>query len=117
MLGNSLVYLYALEKKNSPNVDIKALSRKKNVTDALAILELPVKRKVTGCQRKLLKHQENISKQYKRVNSNQSVIVFENFQKKVIEILAIVDSNLQYVACLSDRSIEKCVEKSNSIGL
>ena len=65
--GNSLVYLslcfYVLEKKNSPNIDIKALSSKKKVTDALATLELPVERKVAGCQRKLLKHKENILKQ------------------------------------------------------
>ena len=42
--GNSSVYFYALEKKNSPNIDIKALrlSSKKNVTNALAILEFPV---------------------------------------------------------------------------
>ena len=52
-----------LEKKNLPNIDIKALSSKKKVTDALATLELPVERKVDGCQRKLLKHKENISKQ------------------------------------------------------
>ena len=61
--GNSLVYFYVAEKKNSPNIDIKALSSKKKVTDALATLELPVERKVAGCQRKLLKHKENISKQ------------------------------------------------------
>ena len=61
--GNSLVYFYVLEKKNSPNIDIKALSSKKKVTDALVALELPVERKVAGCQRKLLKHKENISKQ------------------------------------------------------
>ena len=60
--GNSLVYFYVLEKKNSPNIDIKALSSKKKVTDALAPLELPVKRKVDECQKKLLKHKENISK-------------------------------------------------------
>ena len=52
-----------LEKKNSPNIDIKALSSEKKVTDALATLELPVERKVGGCQRKLLKHNENIPKQ------------------------------------------------------
>ena len=63
VFGNSLVYFYVLEKKNSPNIDIKALSSKKKVTDALATLELPVERKVAGCQRKLLKHKENISKQ------------------------------------------------------
>ena len=89
--GNSLVHLYLLEKKNSPNIDIKALSSKKNVTDALAIYGLPVKRTVAESQKKLLKHQENISKQYVRANWNQSVIPFENFQKKVIETLAIVD--------------------------
>ena len=61
--GNSLVYFYVLENKNSPNVDIKTLSSKKKVTDALATLEHPVERKVAGCQRKLLKHKENISKQ------------------------------------------------------
>ena len=62
--GNSLVYFYVLEKKNSPNIDINTLSSKKKVTDALiATLELLVKRKVAGCQRKLLKHKENLSKQ------------------------------------------------------
>ena len=39
-----LVYFYVFEKKNSPNIDIKALSSKKKVTDALATLEVPVKR-------------------------------------------------------------------------
>ena len=37
---NCLVYLCVLEKKNSPNTDIQALSSKKKVTDALATLEL-----------------------------------------------------------------------------
>ena len=37
---NCLAYLCVLEKKNSPNTDIKALSSKKKVTDALATLEL-----------------------------------------------------------------------------
>ena len=37
---NCLFYLCVLEKKNSPNTDIKALSSKKKVTDALATLEL-----------------------------------------------------------------------------
>ena len=60
--GNSLVYFYVLEKKNSPNTDIKALSSKKEITDALAT-QLPVERKDDECQRKLLKHKENISKQ------------------------------------------------------
>ena len=41
--GNSLVYFDVLEKKSSPNTDIKTLSSKKEVTDALATLELPVK--------------------------------------------------------------------------
>ena len=104
--GNSLVYFYAFEKKNSPNIDTKALSSKKNVTDALAILELPAERRVAGCQRKLLKHQENILKQYKRAIWSQNVIVFDNFQENVIEASAIVDSNLWYVACLSDRSMK-----------
>ena len=40
--GNFLVYFYVLEKKNLPNINIKALSSKKKVTDALATLELPV---------------------------------------------------------------------------
>ena len=44
--GNSLFYFYAIEKKVSPNIDIKALSSKTKVTDALATLELPVERKV-----------------------------------------------------------------------
>ena len=66
--GNSFVYFSVLEKKNLLNIGFKALSSKKKVTDALARLELPVKRTVAECQRKLLKHQENISKQYKRVN-------------------------------------------------
>ena len=83
-----------LEKKNSRDINIKALSRKKKVTDSLVTLELPVKRKVARRQIKLLKRQENILKQYERAKRNQSVIVFENFQKKLIEALAIVDSNL-----------------------
>ena len=94
--GNSSVYLCVLEKKNLPNIDIKALISKKKVTDALARLELLVERTVAECQRKLLKHQENISKNYERANWNQSVIAFENFQEKVIEALAIVDSNQAY---------------------
>ena len=61
--GSSLVYFYLLEKKNSPNIYIKALTSKKKVTDTLATLELPVEKKVDECQRKLLKHKENISKQ------------------------------------------------------
>ena len=40
-------------------------------------------------------------------------MVFENFQEEVIEALAIVDSNLWYL--LSDRSIGKCMMKSNSV--
>ena len=51
-----------LENKNSPNIHIKALSSKEKVTDALATHELPIERAVGDCQRKLLKHQENISK-------------------------------------------------------
>ena len=94
--GNSLFYLCVLEKKNSPNIDIKALSSKKKVTAALATLELLVERTVAECQRKLLKHQENISKHYERANWNQSVIAFENFQEKLIEALAVVDSNQVY---------------------
>ena len=53
-----------LEKKNSPNIDIKGLSSNEKVADTFATLALPVKRKVVGCQIKLLKHQESISKQY-----------------------------------------------------
>ena len=52
--------------------------------------------------RKFLKHQENVSKQYKRANWNQTVIVFENFQKKLIEALSSVDSNQWYAVYLSD---------------
>ena len=59
---------------------------------------------------------ENISKQYERVNWNQDVTAFDNFQKKVIEALAIVDSNLWYVACLSERSIEKYMVKCIVLG-
>ena len=66
--GNSLFYFYVPQKKNSPNIDIKALSSKKKVTDALATLELPDERTVSKCQTKLLKHQKNISKQYERAN-------------------------------------------------
>ena len=51
------------EKKKSPNIDIKALTSKKKVDDNLAALELPVERKFTGCQRKLLKHKENKKEQ------------------------------------------------------
>ena len=46
LFGNSLVYFYVLEKKNSANIDTKALSSKKKATDSLATLELSVKRKV-----------------------------------------------------------------------
>lgn len=83
--------LLCVWKKNPANTNIKALKRKKKVTDALATLEFPVERKVTGCQRTLLKYQENISKQYDRANCSQIVIVFWNFQEKLIEALAIVD--------------------------
>ena len=62
--GNSLVHFYVLEKKNSPNIDIKGLSSNEKVADTFATLALPVERKVVGCQIKLLKHQESISKQY-----------------------------------------------------
>ena len=55
VFGNSLIYFYVLEKKNSPNIDIKALSSNKKVTDSLATLELPVERKVAGYQRKHIK--------------------------------------------------------------
>ena len=61
--GNSLVYFYVLEKKNSPNIHIKPLSSKNKDNDTLVALELPIKRNVDECQRKLLKHKENISKQ------------------------------------------------------
>ena len=44
-----------------------------------------MERKIAICQLKLLKHQENISKQYERENWNQSVIVFENFQENLNE--------------------------------
>ena len=93
---NSLVYLCVLEKKNSPNTVIKALSSKKKVTNALATLELFFERTVAECQRKLLKHQENILKYYEKANWNQSLIAFKNFQEKVTEALAIVDSNHTY---------------------
>ena len=93
---NCLVYLCVLEKKNSPNTDIKALSSKMKVTDALATLELFFERTVAECQRMLLKHQENILKYYEKANWNQSVIAFENFRKKVTEALAIVGSNHTY---------------------
>ena len=66
-----------------------------------------------------MKDQEIIPKQYERANYDQSVNVLENFQEKIIEVLAIVDSNLWYVVvvCLSDRYIGKCMVKSNSVGL
>ena len=94
--GNYLFHLCVLEKKKSPNINIKTLTSKKKVTDALATLELLVEITVAECQRKLLKHKENISKHYERPNWNQSVIAFENIQEKVIEALAIVDSNQAY---------------------
>ena len=93
---NCFAYLCVLEKKNSPNTDIKALSSKMKVTDALATLELFFERTVAECQRMLLKHQENILKYYEKANWNQSVIAFENFRKKVTEALAIVGSNHTY---------------------
>ena len=66
--GNSSVYFDIFEKKSSPNMDIKALSSKKKVTYAFATFELPVERQVAGCQRKLFKYKENISKQKERAN-------------------------------------------------
>ena len=42
-------------------------------------------------------------------------MVFEKFQKEVVEALVIVDSNIWHL--LSDRNIGKCMEKSNSAGL
>ena len=42
-------------------------------------------------------------------------MVFENFQEEVIEALAVVDSNIWHL--LSDKSIRKCMAKSNSVGL
>ena len=93
---NCLFYLCVLEKKNSPNIDIKALRSKKKVTDALATLELFFERTIAECQSKLLKYQENILKYYEKANWNQSVIAFENFQEKVTEALAVVDSNHTY---------------------
>ena len=95
-----------LEKKNSQNITIKVLSSKKKVINALATLEFPVKRTAAEGQRKSLKHQGNISKQNERVNWNQSVTVFENFQEKVIKASAIVGSVLWYVSCLSDYQID-----------
>ena len=99
---NGLVYglkiLYSTStclKRKIHQIQISRLwVERKKVTDALATLELPVERKIPGCQRKLLKHKEN--KLW-----NQSVMVLENFQEEVIETLAIVDSNLWYL--LSDR--------------
>ena len=73
--GNYLVYFYVLEKKKSPNIDDKTLNSEKKVNGALATLELPVERTVVKCQRRLLKHQENISKHYEIGNWNQSVIM------------------------------------------
>ena len=44
-------------------------------------------------------------------------MVFKNFQELVIAALAIVDSNIWYMAYLSDRSIGKCMVISNSVGI
>ena len=84
--GNSLVYFYVLEKKKSPNIDSKALNSKKKVIGALAALELPVERTVVECQRKLLKHQKNISKHYETANWNQSVIVYKYSWKRWLRL-------------------------------
>ena len=89
-------------------------SKQKKVTDALATLELPVKRTVAECQRKLLKYQENIPKKCESANWNRSVIVFENFQ-----------GNWSFgncwlkpmVRCMLIRWNQKCMVKSNRVGL
>ena len=59
---NSLVYFYLFEKKNSPHIDIKALSGKKNIIDVLAALELLIERTVAECQEALRKHIKTIQK-------------------------------------------------------
>ena len=59
---NSLDYFYLFEKKNSPNIDIKALSGKKNIIDVLAALELLIERTVAECQEALRKHIKTIQK-------------------------------------------------------
>lgn len=61
--------LLCVWKKNPANTNIKALKRKKKVTDALATLEFPVEKKVSRCQRTLLKDQENISKNMMEQNA------------------------------------------------
>ena len=79
-----LVYFYVLEKNNSPKIYVKTLSSQKKFTDAPATLEILVEGTVVEYQRKLLNHQEKISKQNKRGNCNQNVVVFENSQKKIM---------------------------------
>ena len=102
------------QNKNLLEIAIKALSNKKKVTDALAILDLPVERIVAGYQRKLLKHK----KTYQNNTENQiGISCVCDFLEKVTEALAIVDSNLWYVTCLSDRCVGKCMVKSNSVSL
>ena len=54
------------QNKNLLEIAIKALSNKKKVTDALAILDLPVERIVAGYQRKLLKHKKTYQNNTKK---------------------------------------------------
>ena len=64
------------------------------------------KEKVVNVKESYWSIKKTYQKQYERANWNQSVIVSENFQKKIIGALAIVNSSLSFVACLSD-TIEK----------
>ena len=49
--------------------------------DAFETLELRVKKKACECQRKLLKHQEKIPKQYERAIRNQILTVWWPMKK------------------------------------
>ena len=64
------------------------------MNDTLATLQFLFEREIAGCQRKLMKYHENITKQYETVNWNKRVIMFENFQEKTMQTLVIVALNL-----------------------
>ena len=57
-----------LEKKSS-QYKYQSSKEEEKVTDALATLEFPVEKKVSRCQRTLLKDQENISKNMMEQNA------------------------------------------------
>ena len=109
-----------MNKKDSPKIAVGSIKSKKKLVEILNMLNLTTEGTVASGKNRLLKHQENVLKKYKKHDVEEHEMMFyhdDNVCRYTASSITFLNKKTLYIAFESERVISACTVQLNSVGV